>query len=153
MPITPEEAARELLEVVPTITREIRSEMRSRRSPDLTVPQFRTLAFVNRHVGSSLLEVANHLGIAPPSASRLVDGLILRGLMTREDHPADRRRIRLTITQSGQKSCENSRQGTLAYLADKLSSISTDDREVIFKAMKALQPLFTNHSQTQALVK
>ncbi len=52
MSITPEQAARELLEVVPIITKDIRSEMRSRRSSDLTVPQFRTLAFVNRNVGS-----------------------------------------------------------------------------------------------------
>lgn len=153
MSITPEEAARELLEVVPIITKEIRSEMRSRRSPDLTVPQFRTLAFVNRNPGSSLLEVANHLGLTPPSTSRLVDGLIVRGMMTREDHPADRRRVRLTVTHSGQKTLETSRRGTLAYLADKLSSISTDDREAIFKAMKTLQPIFTNGTRTGTVVK
>jgi DNA-binding MarR family transcriptional regulator len=153
MSITPEEAARELLEVVPIVMREIRSEMRSRRSPDLTVPQFRTLAFVNRNVGSSLLEVAKHLGLTPPSTSRLVDGLIVRGMITREDYPADRRRIRLTVTPLGQKTLETSRRGTLTYLADKLSSISADDREVIFKAMKALQPIFTNGTRTETAVK
>jgi len=151
--ITPEEAARELLEVVPIINREIRSEMRSRRSPDLTVPQFRTLAFVNRNVGTSLLEVANHLGLTPPSASRLVDGLIERSMITREDYPADRRRIRLTVTPRGQKILENSRRCTLAYLADKLSSIGAEDREVVFKAMKALQPIFTNEVRTGTVVK
>ncbi|MGD0645321.1 MAG: MarR family transcriptional regulator [Candidatus Bathyarchaeia archaeon] len=153
MSITPEEVARELLEVVPTISKEIRSEMRSRRSPDLTVPQFRTLAFINKNVGSSLLQVAEHLGLTPPSTSRLVDGLIVRSMITREDYPADRRRLRLTVTPRGQKILETSRRFTLAYLAEKLSSVSTDDREVILKAMKTLHPIFTNSTQTGTAVK
>ncbi len=144
MSITPEEAAHELLEVVPIVMREIRSQMRSRRSPDLTVPQFRALAFVDRNSSSSLLEVANHLGLTPPSTSRMADGLVARGLMKREDQPNDRRRVKLTVTHRGQQILENSRKGTLACLADKLSSISANDREVVFKAMKALQPIFTN---------
>jgi DNA-binding MarR family transcriptional regulator len=82
-----------------------------------------------------------------------VDGLIVRGMITREDYPADRRRIRLTVTPRGQKTLETSRRGTLTYLADKLSSISADDREVIFKAMKALQPIFTNGARTETAVK
>lgn len=145
---TPEEAARWLLEVVPIVTREIRSEMRRQRSADLTVPQFRALAFVDRNVGSSLLEVANHMGLTPPSTSRLVDGLIVRSLITREDHPADRRRLRLTVTPGGQKILETSRSGTLAHLAKKLNSINSDDREIIIKAMKSLKPILTKDAQT-----
>jgi len=75
--------------------------MRSRRSPDFTVPQFRTLALVNRNRGLSLSDVASHMGKTLPSASRLVDGLIGRGLMSREEHPVDRRRVRLAITHRG----------------------------------------------------
>ncbi|HUJ84297.1 MAG TPA: MarR family transcriptional regulator [Candidatus Acidoferrales bacterium] len=153
MTLSPEEAAHELLEVIPIVMRDIRSEMRSRRSPDLTIPQFRTLAFVNRNVGSSLLEVANHLGLTPPSTSRLVDGLIVRSLMTREDHPDDRRRVKLTITHLGQKILETSRQDALTYLVDKLNRINANDREVIVKAMKALQPIFTEDVQTETVRK
>jgi hypothetical protein len=49
MTVTPEESARELLDVVPIVMKEIRSLMRSQGSSDLTIPQFRTLAFVNRN--------------------------------------------------------------------------------------------------------
>ncbi len=148
MTITPEDAAREILEVVPLVTREIRSEMRSQTSADLTVPQFRALNFTDRNPGSSLLEVANHMGLTPPSTSRLVDGLIARGMVTREEHPADRRRVRLTVTNRGQRILEASRRGTLHYLAEKLSGVSDDDRENIAKAMKTLQPIFTKAAQT-----
>jgi DNA-binding MarR family transcriptional regulator len=148
MPVTPEESARELLEVVPIVMREIRYQMRSRGSLDLTVPQFRTLTFVNRNEGSSLSEVASHMGLTPPSTCRLVDGLIARGMMTRQDHTTDRRRVRLTVTPRGLTILEASRQGALAYLADKLRGVAAPDREVIVKTMETLRAVFANNPQT-----
>jgi len=149
MTLSPKEAARQLLEVIPVIMREIRSEMRSRRSPDLTVPQFRTLSVVSRNVGTSLLDVANHLGLTPPSTSRLVDGLIYRNMMIREDHPEDRRRVKLTVTHVGEQILEASRQDALTYLSTKLSNITADDRETIVKAMNVLQPIFTSEAKNR----
>lgn len=151
--VTPQESARALLEVVPTVMRDIRSEMRSRRSPELTVPQFRTLAFVNRKEGPSLSEVADHMGLTPPSTCRLVDGLIARGMMTRQGHPTDRRRVRLAITPLGLRILEASRRGTLAYLADKLDGVAADDRAIIVKAMEALRSVFTTGQQLRAVAK
>jgi DNA-binding MarR family transcriptional regulator len=153
MTLSPEEAAHQLLEVIPVVMREIRSKMRSRRSPDLTVPQFRALSFVSRNIGSSLLDVANHLGLTPPSTSRLVDGLIYRNMMTRKDHPDDRRRIKLTVTHVGQQILEASRQDALTYLATKLSNTNVDDRKAIVKAMNVLQPIFTGDAKTARRLK
>jgi len=144
MTVTIEESARELLEVVPVVMREIRSQMRSRRSLDLTIPQFRTLAFVNRNKGSSLYEVSDHMGLTPPSVSTLVDGLIERGMMTREEHPADRRRVRLVVTSHGRAILEAATRETLTYLAKKLSNVTPDNREVIVKAMEILRLTFTS---------
>jgi DNA-binding MarR family transcriptional regulator len=153
MTLSPEETARQLLEVIPVVMKEIRSEMRSRRSPDLTVPQFRALSFISRNVGSSLLDVANHLGLTPPSTSRLVDGLIYRYMMTREDHPDDRRRVKLTVTHFGKQILEASRQDALTYLSKKLSNINADDREAIVKAMNVLQANFTIDAKTRTGLK
>lgn len=149
----PEDAARELLEVVPAVMKEIRAEMRSRRSPDLTVPQFRTLAFIDRHEGASLSAVANHMGLTLPSTSRLVEILIERRLLTREDNPADRRRVRLAVTSRGLTILENSRKGTLAYLANKLSSTSESDRKVVLEAMKAIRQVFMTSTEIASVVK
>jgi MarR family transcriptional regulator for hemolysin len=153
MTVDSDEAARELLEVVPVIVKDIRSEMRSRRSPDLTVPQFRTLAFVDRNKGTSLSAVANHMGLTLPSTSRLVDGLLARGMLTREDNPADRRRVKLGVTSHGLKVLETSRRGTLTYLTDKIASLSAEDRETIIKAMKAMRPVFISGTRSQAAEK
>ncbi len=139
-----EECARELLDVVPIVMRDIRTQMRSRRTPDLTVPQFRTLLFVNRNVGTSLSEVADHMGLTLPSTSKLVDDLIKHGLMTRQPCTADRRRVSLSVTRRGFAILEASRKGTLAYLEEKLGSTSVDEKDAIQKAMKALRCVFHN---------
>ena len=144
MPVTAEESAGELLEVIPIVMKEIRSQMRSHGSPDLTVPQFRTLAFVNRNQGSPLCKVADHMGLTSPSVSTLVDGLIKRGMMTREDQPDNRRRVRLVVTSRGRTILEASSRGTRAYLAKKLSSVSAENREVIVRAMETLRSIFTS---------
>ncbi len=153
MTITPEQLARELIEVVPIVMKEMRSQMRSRRTPDLTIPQFRTLAFIDRNKGASLSAAANHLGLTPPSTSRLVDCLIARGLVIREDHPDDRRRIRLNVTHLGSKILETSRRGTLDYLAEKLSRTNVDDRKNILKAMEAMRSVFIIDTETKAGLK
>lgn len=142
--MSPQECARELLDVVPLIMRDIRTEMRSRRTAELNVPQFRTLLFVSRNTGSSLSQVADHIGLTLPSTSKLVDDLIKGDLMTRQEHTADRRRVSLAVTARGLTLLEASRKGTLAYLADKLEGISGAERETILKAMKALRNVFHN---------
>jgi len=137
-----DESASEILDVVPIIMREIRSEMRSRRSPDLTIPQFRTLLFVNRNRGSSLLEVATFMGLTPASTSRLVDVLISRSLMTRQEHPQDRRRIKLALTSQGTAVLQTCKKGTLSHLSGKLSGLSAEDMKIITKAMQTLRQVF-----------
>jgi len=142
MSVTAEESAGELLEVVPIVMKEIRAQMRSRGSLELTIPQFRVLNFVSRNRGCSLLEVADHLGLTSPSASTLVDALIERGLMTREEDPMDRRRVRLAVTSRGKAILEDATNATLEYLAGKLAGISAEEREVVARAMKILRSLF-----------
>ncbi|MGD6805372.1 MAG: MarR family winged helix-turn-helix transcriptional regulator [Candidatus Bathyarchaeia archaeon] len=140
--VSPEECARELLEVVPLAMRDIRAQMRSQRRADLSVPQFRALAFVHRNAGVSLTEVADHMGLTLPTMSKMVDDLFKKGLMQREEQPADRRRLRLVATPLGVTIMETSRQGTLAYLSRQFSTISAVDRSVIVEAMKTLRLVF-----------
>src|SRR5208337_1289416 len=93
-----DECAREVLDVVPTVMRFIRTEMRSHRALELSVPQFRSLVYIERTAGTSLLGVAEQLGLTSPSACKLIDGLANRGMVTRGESPGDRRRVTLEIT-------------------------------------------------------
>jgi DNA-binding MarR family transcriptional regulator len=142
MPTKSAECAREVLDVVPAVMRFIRSEMRRHRAADLSLPQFRALTFLSHQAGASLSQVAEHLGLTPPSTSNLIDGLVERQLLSRQSSPADRRRIALTLTTAGQAILETARHETQTRLAEVLDTLSARDTEAVVRAMQALRPVF-----------
>src|SRR5512143_1921672 len=143
MTSSPDVCAQEILEVVPIVMRTIRAELRRHRTADLSVPQFRTLAFIDRNVDASLSDVTEHIGLTLPSMSKIVDGLVARKLVTRQTHPTDRRRMTLTLTARGQTALQTSREATRACLAEDLAAVTDRERETIRQAMCVLRPVFT----------
>ncbi len=147
MGVTAEEAARELLDVVPGVMSAIREEMRQGRDSDLSVAQFRTLNYIESNPGASLSDVADYIGLALPSMSKLVDGLVERKLVSRETCTGDRRRVNLDLTPRGRMTLSRARHLTRAYLADQLAGLSEGERETILSAMEALKELFAFERQ------
>jgi DNA-binding MarR family transcriptional regulator len=142
MGISTDAVARELLDVVPVIMRTIRTEMRSHRSNELTVPLFRSLMFLERHPGVSLLDLAGHLGLTSPSVCKIVDGLVDHSLVKRQHSNTDRRKITLALTQAGQEVLDEARTSAQARLADLLVPLSTQQCKTVFQALQIIQPLF-----------
>lgn len=144
MGVSPEECAREILEVVPLIMRAIRSQMRSHRMSDLSVPQFRTLAFLGLRQGASLSDVAEHIGLTRPSASKLIDGLVARSLVSRKGSPVDRRRIQLALTSEGGVTLRAAWSAAQADLASRMAGLPSGEQATVGKAMRALRSLFAS---------
>ena len=137
-----EETAHHVLDVVPLVMRTIRSEFRSQRSTDLSVPQFRALAYIRNNDGASLSSLATHLGLTLPSMSKLIDGLVSRGLVARNEHQTDRRKIYLQLTPSGKRELEAAYDHTQAFLVNKLSGLANQDLNTVLCSMQILSKLF-----------
>ena len=137
------ECAHEILDSVPMVFRVIRTELRKYGTKEMSVPQFRTLAFVYRNEGASLSEVGDHIGLTLPTMSALVDGLVTRGLMNRRTDSEDRRRITLTLTESGRARFQSAREATMAYLEERLHQLPASDRATITLAMRMLKETFS----------
>jgi DNA-binding MarR family transcriptional regulator len=142
--------AQEILEVVPLIMRAIRAQMRQHRALDLSVPQFRTLAYLNFYQGASLSDVAEFIGLSLPSMSKLVDGLVVRQLVVREISPHDRRRVTLALTATGREAFQAAREATQAYLARRLAELPAEELALVRQSMQILRPLFTPRPDTNA---
>ncbi len=132
------------MEVVPSVMRAIRTEMRRHRTVDLSVPQFRALGYIDRNANASLSDAAEYIGLTLPSMSKMIDGLVARKLVSRQTDPADRRRMILTLTRSGLTALEASRAATRACLAESLAALTEAERATIAKAMEALRPVFVS---------
>ncbi|MDR3575117.1 MAG: MarR family transcriptional regulator [Anaerolineaceae bacterium] len=143
--------AYEVLDVIPSIMRAIRHEMRRYRGLDLSIPQFRTLTFINNHPGISLSTLADHLGLTSPSACRMIDLLVGRDLVLRQASTKDRRQINLSLTEKGQSILETSRNGTMGHLAVIFSSLTPIEQSKIINVMQILRPLFANQQYIEPI--
>ena len=139
-------AAKAILRVMPLVMRTLRTEMRACRAIPLSVPQFRALYFISRHPDTSLSDVATHVGVALPSMSRLVDGLVERKLVIRRGHAGDRRRLTLQLTGRGQTLVQAAHAFTEASIALRLSALDEEDLAVVVRAMGLLYPVFAGNN-------
>jgi DNA-binding MarR family transcriptional regulator len=142
-----DDCAQELMDTAPQIVQAIRMEMRRGRASNISIPQFRTLRFIQRNPDSSLSHLAEHLGLTLPSVSKLVDGLVKQKLITRKESTADRRKLTLILTQAGAAIVDSARAGARANLAKKLTALSNAELQTISQALQLLHPIFINQSE------
>jgi DNA-binding MarR family transcriptional regulator len=116
--------------------------MRRQRGFDLSVPQFRALAFLKHYEGASLSDAAEFVGLTLPSMSKLIDGMVTRQLVRREISATDRRRITLVLTEAGQATLQSAYEATQTYLARRLAELSTQEQAAVEQALQILRPLF-----------
>lgn len=120
----------------------LRTKLRERRSGELSLAQFRTLAFVDANRGASLSETAGHIGLSLPAMSRLVDSLVRAQLLARSAHGADRRRICLQLTPAGKRELDQAYRYAEAYFSDKFAELSDAQRTQLAGSIHMLRQLF-----------
>src|SRR5262245_16221587 len=95
-----EQAAQELLSVLPFLNRMISAELRLEAGEDTTMPQFRVLS----HLAEgelTLSALAKKRRVSLQAAGELVQSLVERGWIVRVPDPADRRQSLLQLTGEG----------------------------------------------------
>ena len=132
------------METVPLVMRTIRSEMRRSVRGELSVPQFRTLIFVNRHFGASLSDLADHIGLKLPTVSKMVDGLVERNLIIRRQDADDRRKITLALSVRGKTSLQAAYKITRTQLAKSLTTLSDEQEKEVIRGLGILQGIFVS---------
>ncbi len=144
MTASPHQCAAELLDTVPLLMRVIRTNVRSHSGPELSMPQFRTLAFLGRNECAMLSDVANFLGLSLPATSKLIDGLVAAKLASRKTPAGDRRRVSLELTKPGRRKYEAVVQAAREFLAGKLRHLSAAERAALLSAMNLLRHAFAD---------
>jgi DNA-binding MarR family transcriptional regulator len=99
MPPVEEPALDELLLAA---ARALRRRWAGNLGPDLSPHDARALRVIGHHGPTRLGVVAEHLRIAPRSATDVVDRLEARGLVARTPDPDDRRAMNVRLTRPGE---------------------------------------------------
>ncbi|TWP33549.1 MarR family transcriptional regulator [Leekyejoonella antrihumi] len=97
----------------------------------LSPHQARALGVIARHCTEGRLrlsDLAEHLRIAPRSATEVVDALEQRGLVARAPNPDDRRAIVLRLTDEGSALRAQIEQGRAEQSDQFFAKLSADER-------------------------
>lgn len=140
--VTPEQCAAEVMETIPILLRYFRRQMRAVGAAELSVPQFRALAFLDRFPGASLKDLAEHLGVTKATASATIDRLVQREFVERLEHPKKRRYVMLYLMPAGESLLEEARKAVRGDIALLLESLPASEVENLAEAMVVMRGIF-----------
>jgi DNA-binding MarR family transcriptional regulator len=129
--------ANRLRPVLLRLSRELRREI---HTLGVTGGQVTLLVQIKRHPGITASELAERERISAPGMSGHIARLEAGALIERT-RAADRRRIGLTLTPSGEQVLEDVRRRRTAWLAEHLKGLTAEEREAIEAALPALEKL------------
>jgi DNA-binding MarR family transcriptional regulator len=85
-----------------------------------------------------LSDLADRLGVSPPTASRAVDALVEHGLLERRPDPEDRRAVRITLTVEGRAIVEERKARVLGAFLPAVATMSAGDQERLIELLTEL---------------
>ena len=83
----------------------------------------------------SVKEIATHLGLSLPAASRAVDGLIQRGWVTRRESAEDRRSRLIALTDDGRAVVDRVLRARLKTLERFAEELTPEERATLTAAL------------------
>ncbi len=132
------ELAARVIEVVPYLSRSLNAAAREELGEALTLQQLRVLAFLRRHPGSSLGDLARWRDVSMPTMSKMIQSLVASGYVNRQANPKNRRTLVLTLTPKGEKVYLAILTRLQKRLAHMLADIPPETRERIADGLEVL---------------
>lgn len=104
----------------------------------LSPVQLRALTALTQRTGANLAQLADDMGVAVSTASRLVDRLVAAGWVHRRTPAHNRREIRLTLTPEGTTLLRGFDDRRLTRLRRHLDAVAADRQEAVVAALVEL---------------
>jgi DNA-binding MarR family transcriptional regulator len=105
---------------------------------DFSFGQIATLLVLESGDGLSIKKLASMFGKSVPATSRLVDGLVRRGLIVRQEASDDRRVKRLGLTDAGRAFIARFEQGRIDAQLAVIAELSSEEQALVARAMELM---------------
>ncbi|WP_435205752.1 MarR family winged helix-turn-helix transcriptional regulator [Micromonospora sp. bgisy143] len=137
---TAESGDESLAETFWAVASRLRRQAREALAPwDVTPSQARALGVLGRHGEVRPGTLAEHLRIAPRSATEVVDDLQARGLVERRPDPADRRATLVALTAEGTRISAAIRAARRAEADRFFGHLPDADRSELTRILRTLR--------------
>lgn len=121
------------------VARRLRHQSREALAPwGVSPSQMRALGVLLRHGPMRAGTLAEHLRIAPRSATEVVDALAERGLVARHPDPADRRATQVSATSAGTELAAAVRAARAAEADRVFATLDEHDRAELGRLLRRL---------------
>ncbi|PSK61251.1 putative HTH-type transcriptional regulator YusO [Micromonospora sp. MH33] len=140
IPVTGGDDEESLGETFWAVARRLRHQSKRTLEPwEINPGHARALAVLMRHGAVRLSTLAEHLRIAPRSATEVVDGLAERGLVERRPDPVDRRATLVALTGEGERVGEAIRGARAAEAERFFGALDPADRDELTRILRRLR--------------
>ena len=143
--------ARQTFALLPSLRRFVTSRVQRAGSDadlHLSLRQFAALRGIQQGAASPG-ELARLWQVTPAVITGIVDRLESRGLVRREPEPADRRRLRLVLTESGRRASDEVEAALTGELAGQLATSSGSELAELGRSLALLQRTFSSLDERQ----
>lgn len=103
----------------------------------VSMPQLRVLVLVASRGRLNLGQVAEGLGVHPSNATRMVERLVVAGLLARTDDPHDRRYLALELTSTGHDVVERVMAYRRASILEVMAKMKATQRRALARALES----------------
>ncbi|MEA3008704.1 MAG: hypothetical protein QOJ91_396 [Sphingomonadales bacterium] len=117
----------------------LRMARNDRGQSGISAPRLSALAALVSGGGMSLAALAAAEGVAAPTMSRIVEGLVKDGLATREADPANRRKVRIAATDEGRRRLQEGRDRRIRALRERLRRLADSEQRALARGVEVLE--------------
>ena len=105
---------------------------------EVTLPQYRALVVLASKGPQRVASLAEALKVTPPTATRMCDRLVRKGLVRRRTPQDDRRKVHLSLTAAGQDLVRQVTDRRRAEIEQLLARISPEDQAAMVELFSRL---------------
>jgi DNA-binding MarR family transcriptional regulator len=105
---------------------------------DVTLTQYRSLVVLASRGPKTVAELADLVAVTPPTASRLCDRLVKKGLIRRRAGRHDRRQVHIALTETGRDLIDTVTARRRREIADLLTAIPLETQRSVVAALTQL---------------
>ncbi len=105
---------------------------------EVTLTQYRSLVVLASRGPQRVAALADAVAVTPPTASRMCDRLVKKGLVTRRADRRDRRQVRIALSTAGRLFVDTVTARRRVEIEQLIASIPTDSRGGVVDALRHL---------------
>lgn len=106
---------------------------------NLTIGQIEILYFIKNKKQVLMKDIAEFLNITPPSATSLINNLVLNDILERKCDKDDRRMVWLSLTNKGEVIFEKAKKERIKIFENIIANLTLEEKNTFLNILKKIQ--------------